>query len=48
MYHSQHIKDADELIVKINEYIKYYNTQRIKVKLKSLTLIEYWNQALLT
>ncbi|WP_368666850.1 IS3 family transposase [Xenorhabdus sp. PB62.4] len=46
MYHRQHFKDADELIEKIEEYIEYYNTKRIKVKLKGLTPIEYRNQAL--
>ncbi|WP_392563162.1 IS3 family transposase [Orbus sturtevantii] len=46
MYHGQHFKDADELIEKIEEYIEYYNTKRIKVKLNGLTPVEYRNQAL--
>lgn len=46
MYHGQSFKNADELIAKIKEYIEYYNTKRIKVKLKGLTPIEYRNQAL--
>lgn len=46
MYHGYSFKDADELIEKIEEYIEYYNTKRIKVKLKGLTPIEYRNQAL--
>lgn len=46
MYHGHSFKDADELIEKIEEYIEYYNTKRIKVKLKGLTPIEYRNQAL--
>jgi putative transposase len=46
MYHNQHFKDADALIEQIKEYIEYYNTKRIKVKLKGLTPIEYRNQAL--
>lgn len=46
MYHGQQFKDADELIEKIEEYIEYYNTKRIKVKLKGLTPVEYRNQAL--
>ncbi|QFI37019.1 IS3 family transposase [Moritella marina ATCC 15381] len=33
MYHRQNFKDADELIEKLDEYIEYYNTKRIKVKL---------------
>ncbi|MGF1907608.1 IS3 family transposase, partial [Aliivibrio salmonicida] len=44
--HGYSFKDADELIEKIEEYIEYYNTKRIKVKLKGLTPIEYRNQAL--
>jgi putative transposase len=46
MYHGQHFKDADELIKKIEDYIEYYNTKRIKIKLKGLTPVEYRNQAL--
>jgi transposase InsO family protein len=46
MYHRQKFNDADELIEKLDEYIEYYNTKRIKVKLKGLTPIEYRNQAL--
>jgi len=43
MYHRQKFKDTDELIEKLDEYIEYYNTKRIKVKLKGLTPIEYRN-----
>ncbi|WCE29889.1 IS3 family transposase [Vibrio sp. SCSIO 43137] len=46
MYHNQHFEDADDLIAHIDEYIEYYNTKRIKVKLKGLTPMEYRNQAL--
>ncbi|AXY03779.1 hypothetical protein D1115_23165 (plasmid) [Vibrio alfacsensis] len=46
MYHNQHFEDADDLIAQIDEYIEYYNTKRIKVKLKGLTPMEYRNQAL--
>lgn len=46
MYHNHHFKDANDLIKHIEEYIEYYNTKRIKVKLKGLTPIEYRNQAL--
>lgn len=46
MYHGKSFENADELIMKIEEYIEYYNTQRIKVKLKGLTPIEYRYQAL--
>ncbi|PTP70500.1 hypothetical protein CWO23_11240 [Vibrio splendidus] len=46
MYHNQSFEDADALIEQIKEYIEYYNTKRIKVKLKGLTPIEYRAQAL--
>lgn len=46
MYQGKHFKDADDGIKQIEEYIAYYNTKRIKVKLKGLTPIEYRNQAL--
>ncbi|MCF7484212.1 IS3 family transposase, partial [Vibrio sp. J1-1] len=46
MYHNQSFKDANDLIEKIEEYIEYYNTKRVKAKLKGLTPIEYRNQAL--
>lgn len=46
MYHGQEFKNADELIEKIKAYIEYYNTKRIKVKLKGLTPKEYRDQAL--
>jgi len=46
MYHGNDFKNADELIEKIDEYIEYYNTKRIKAKLKGLTPVEYRNQAL--
>jgi len=46
MYYGEFFKDADELIEKIEEYIDYYNTKRIKVKLKVLSPVEYRSQAL--
>ena len=47
MFHYHDFENADDLIMKIDEYIEYYNTVRIKVKLKGLTPIEHRNQALL-
>ena len=46
MFHNNTFEDADDLIEQIKVYIEYYNTKRIKVKLKGLTPIEYRNQAL--
>ncbi len=39
-------KDINELSKAIDEYIYYYNNDRIKTRLKGLTPIEYRNQAL--
>lgn len=38
----------DELKLVMEEYIEYYNTQRITTKLKGLTPVQYRNQSLLT
>ncbi len=46
MYHNRSFEDVDDLMEQIKEYIEYYNTKRIKVRLKGLTPIEYRNQAL--
>lgn len=47
MYHNEIFKSADDLIENIKEYIDYYNNERIKLKLKGLSPIEYRNQALI-
>ena len=41
-------KTIDDLIQAIEEYIYYYNNDRIKSRLKGLTPIEYRNQALMS
>ena len=46
--HEYEFKTLDELRIAMKEYIKYYNTQRITVKLKGLTPVQYRNQSLLT
>ena len=38
----------EQLKMAMEEYIKYYNTQRITTKLKGLTPVQYRNQSLLT
>ena len=43
--HEYEFKTLDELRIAMKEYIKYYNTQRITVKLKGLTPIQYRNQS---
>ena len=34
-------KNIDELILAIDDYINYYNYDRIKAKLKGLSLVNY-------
>lgn len=46
MYHNETFNTADELIESIKEYIDYYNNERVKLKLKGLSPIQYRNQAL--
>jgi putative transposase len=46
MYHRKKFNSAEHLMEEIKDYIEYYNTKRIKVKLKGLTPIGYRNQAL--
>ena len=41
-------KTLEDLKVAMEEYIEYYNTQRITVKLKGLTPVQYRNQSLIT
>ena len=40
-------KTLDELKLAMEEYIEYYNTQRITTKFKGLTPVQYRNQSLL-
>ena len=49
MYYDQEdeYKTIDDLIKAIEDYIYYYNNDRIKSRLKGLTPIEYRNQALI-
>ncbi len=45
LYHQHEFEGVDNLIAFLDEYIKYYNTKRFKVKLKGLSPVEYRNQA---
>lgn len=49
MFYEQEYKyhNLQELEIAIEEYIEYYNNERIKSRLKGLTPIEYRNQALI-
>lgn len=41
MYYGEEFKSADKLIQKIREYIRWYNEDRIKIKLNGLSPVEY-------
>lgn len=45
--HEYNFKSLKELEIAMKEYIEYYNTQRITIKLKGLTPVLYRNQSLL-
>ena len=44
--HEYEFKTLEELKMAMEDYIEYYNTQRIAVKLKGLTPVQYRNQSL--
>ena len=48
MDHNETFKDVNDLIENIKEYIHYYNSELIKLKLKGMSPIQYRNQALVT
>ena len=41
-------QSLEELRIAMEEYMKYYNTQRITTKLKGLTPVQFRNQSLVT
>lgn len=44
--HEYEFNTLEELEIAMEEYIEYYNTQRITMKLKGLTPVQYRNQSL--
>lgn len=46
--HEYEFQTLDELKIAMISYIEYYNTQRITMKLKGLTPVQYRNQSLLS
>lgn len=46
--HEYEFSGLDELKIAMEEYIEYYNTQRITTKLKGLTPVQYRSQSLMT
>lgn len=47
-FYGEKFKSVDELEQTVKDYIYYYNHERIKVKLKGLTPVQYRNQSLLS
>ena len=47
-FHGEKFQSIDELEKTIQEYIHYYNHERIKVKLQGLSPVQYRNQFLKT
>ena len=45
-FHGKKFRSVDELEKTVKDYIHYYNHERIKVKLKGLTPVQYRNQSL--
>ena len=43
--HEKEYRSEEELIRRIDEYIKWYNEERIQVKLKGLTPLQYRSKA---
>jgi putative transposase len=46
MYHGEVFNTITALTQAINEYIQWYNTERVQQRLKGLTPIQYRNQTL--
>ena len=45
MFYRQEFLGLDGLVVEIEDYIRWYNTERISLKLQCLTPMEYRAQA---
>ena len=43
--HEYEFESLDQLETEMHQYIKYYNEERIQVKLKGLTPVQYRSQA---
>ena len=46
MYHGEYFETVNELLVEIDEYIGWYNTERVQERLKGMTPMEYRSHAL--
>ena len=41
LFYLKKFKSVEDFIKELKSYIKYYNTKRIKIKLKGLSSVEY-------
>ena len=48
LFYFEKFKSIEDFREKLDEYIDYYNTRRIKVKLKGLSPVEYRTKSLKT
>src|SRR5699024_4918062 len=46
MYHCKYFTSVDQFIDEIDDYIAWYNTQRVQERLEGMTPMEYRNHAL--
>ena len=45
-WYNEKYEDTEQLKNAVNEYIQYYNSERIKEKLKGLSPVQYRTQAM--
>lgn len=46
MYHGEHFTSVDHFVAELDDYIDWYNTQRVQQRLEGMTPMEYRNHAL--
>lgn len=46
MYHGEHFDTVEDLLTEIDDYMHWYNTERVQERLKGMTPMEYRNHAL--
>lgn len=47
MYHGEHFSTVEDFTAAVDEYIEWYNTERVQERLEGMTPMEYRNHALL-
>ena len=46
MFHGEHFASVEDFLAEVEDYIDWYNTQRVQQRLKGLTPMQYRNQTL--